>query len=65
MGLYTGCLDLALAASGPLLGFIGKVAGSGAIFLASALIVLCAAPVALVIVNRTRKLGSRRVRDRL
>jgi predicted MFS family arabinose efflux permease len=58
MGLYSACLDLALAASGPLLGFIGSAAGLPAIFLASALIVLCAAPVALLIGSRTRNLVS-------
>ena len=58
MGLYAACLDLALAASGPLLGFIGNVAGLAAIFLASALAVLCAAPVALWIIGRTRKLAA-------
>ncbi|WP_342028406.1 arabinose transporter [Rhizobium ecuadorense] len=46
MGLYSAFLDLALALSGPLLGLVGNAAGLPAIFLVSATIVLCAAPIA-------------------
>ena len=54
MGLYSACLDLALAISGPLLGFVGSVEGLQSIFLASALLSLCAAPVALLLLYRQR-----------
>jgi MFS family permease len=47
MGAYTACLDLALGVSGPLLGLLASGAGLRTVFLASALIVLCAAPIAL------------------
>jgi MFS family permease len=46
MGAYTACLDLALGIAGPALGLIAGRAGLGAVFLASALAVLCAAAVA-------------------
>jgi MFS family permease len=52
MGLYSACLDLALAVSGPTLGFVGSVAGLQSIFLASALLSLGAAPVALLLLLR-------------
>ena len=42
MGAYTACLDLALGTSGPLLGFVASAAGLGAVFIASALVVLSA-----------------------
>jgi MFS family permease len=42
VGVYTAFLDLTLAISSPILGAIGDAAGIGAIFLVSALIVLCA-----------------------
>jgi MFS family permease len=54
MGLYSACLDLALAVSGPTLGFVGSVAGLQSIFLASALLSLGAAPVALLLLRRQR-----------
>jgi predicted MFS family arabinose efflux permease len=47
MGAYTACLDLALGISGPMLGFIAHGAGLSAVFLISAVLVLCAAPIAL------------------
>ena len=47
MGAYTAFLDLTLALASPALGFIGGVAGIGAVFLASAIVVLCAAGVAM------------------
>jgi len=49
MGTYTACLDLALGISGPVLGFIAHGAGLRAAFLVSALVVLCAAPIALLL----------------
>jgi predicted MFS family arabinose efflux permease len=47
MGAYTACLDLALGVAGPALGLIAGWAGLPAVFLASAVVVLCAAGVAL------------------
>jgi predicted MFS family arabinose efflux permease len=42
VGVYTAFLDLTLGVASPFLGAIGEAAGIGAIFLVSALIVLCA-----------------------
>jgi MFS family permease len=47
MGAYTACLDLALGLASPALGLIASGAGLGAVFLASTLVVLCAAAVAM------------------
>ncbi len=47
MSAYTACLDLALGISGPVLGLLAAGAGLGAAFLASAVIVLGAAVVAV------------------
>src|SRR5437899_4388947 len=47
MGAYTAFLDVALGLASPALGLIAGVADIGTVFLASALSVLCAAPVAL------------------
>ncbi len=47
MGAYTVCLDIALGAGGPALGLIASGAGLGAVFLVSAVVALCAVPVAL------------------
>lgn len=47
MGAYTACLDLALGIAGPALGLVAGGEGLGAVFLASALVVLCAATVAM------------------
>lgn len=52
MGLYSACLDLTLATSGPLLGLVGNAAGLPAIFLVSALVVVCASPIALLTLRR-------------
>ena len=46
MGAYTACLDLALGVASPALGLIAGVAGLGAVFLASALVVLGAVAIA-------------------
>jgi MFS family permease len=46
-GAYTACLDLALGLASPALGLIASGAGLAAVFLASTLVVLCAAPVAM------------------
>ncbi len=50
MGIYTLFLDLALGLGTPALGLIAKSTGLGSVFLASAMIVLCAAAVAAVII---------------
>src|SRR5438093_7598989 len=47
MGTYTAFLDVALALASPALGLIAAMSDIGTVFLASALSVLCAAPVAL------------------
>src|SRR3954449_8679995 len=46
MGAFTACLDLALGVASPALGLIAAGPGLAAAFLASALVVLCAAAVA-------------------
>lgn len=47
MGAYTAFLDVALGLGSPALGLIAGSAGLGAVFLASAVVVLGAAPIAL------------------
>jgi MFS family permease len=47
MGAYTACLDLALAISGPVLGLVAAGAGLSAVFVVSAVIVLCSTAIAL------------------
>jgi len=47
MGAYTAFLDVTLALASPALGLIAGAAGLGAVFLASTLSVLCAAPIAM------------------
>lgn len=64
MGLYSACLDFALAVSGPLLGLIGKAAGLPAIFLASAMLVSCSAPIALLIMRRAGQAADEPPSDR-
>src|SRR6266571_5082200 len=46
MGAYTAFLDVTLALASPALGLIAGAAGLGAVFLASTLVVLCAALIA-------------------
>ena len=57
MGAYTACLDLALGVSGPVLGALASRAGLSSVFLASALIVLGAAAVALRLLQLNRQSG--------
>lgn len=52
MGTYTAFLDLALGIAGPTLGMLAAGAGLRTIFLVSAAAVLCAAPVALVLIRK-------------
>ncbi len=47
MGAYTGFLDLALGLASPVLGLIASWAGLDSVFLASMLVVLCAAAIAI------------------
>jgi MFS family permease len=51
MGAYTACLDIALGVSGPVLGLAASGIGLPAVFLISALVVLCAALVAVHIMR--------------
>jgi predicted MFS family arabinose efflux permease len=52
MGAYTACLDLALGVASPVLGLIASGAGLNAVFLASTLIVLGAAAIAIRLLMR-------------
>jgi MFS family permease len=54
MGAYTVFLDVALALGSPLLGIVAGVAGIGAVFLASAIVVACAAVVAVRLLVSTK-----------
>jgi MFS family permease len=47
MGAYTAFLDLALGLANPALGLVASGAGLGAVFLVSTLVVLCAAVIAV------------------
>jgi predicted MFS family arabinose efflux permease len=47
MGAYTAFLDVTLALASPVLGLVAGAAGLGAVFLASTVIVLCAAVIAM------------------
>ena len=58
MGAYTAFLDLTLGLASPALGLIGGVAGLNAVFLASMLSVLCAAPIAMRLVSARSSLNS-------
>jgi MFS family permease len=51
MGAYTAFLDLALGASGPLLGLIASAAGLASAFLISALTALSALPIVMRLLN--------------
>jgi len=52
MGAYTAFLDVALGLGSPALGLIAGSAGLGAVFLASAVVVLGAAPIALRLLSK-------------
>ncbi|MEX3959422.1 arabinose transporter [Trinickia sp. EG282A] len=47
MGIYTAFIDLALGVFAPLLGLVAHVTGLGPIFLISAILALCALPIAM------------------
>src|SRR5262249_21141962 len=51
MGAYTACLYVALGLGSPAVGLIADWEGLGAVFLASALLVLCATPIAAWLLN--------------
>ena len=51
MGTYTAFLDLALGIANPTLGLVASRAGLAAVFLVSMLVVLCAAVIALLLLN--------------
>jgi len=51
MGAYTAFLDLALGLANPALGLVASGAGLGAVFLVSTLVVLCAAVIAVRLLN--------------
>jgi predicted MFS family arabinose efflux permease len=46
-GAYTACFDLALRLASPALGLVASRAGLDTVFLAGALVVLCAAAIAM------------------
>ncbi|MFL5300326.1 MAG: MFS transporter, partial [Anaeromyxobacteraceae bacterium] len=54
MGAYTAFLDLALGVATPILGLVASGAGLGAVFLFSAVTVLCSAAMALSLADRLR-----------
>jgi MFS family permease len=54
MGAYTAFLDLALGLANPALGLVAGGFGLGAVFLASALVVMCSAVVAMRLLNVRR-----------
>lgn len=51
MGAYTAFLDLALGIANPALGWVASWAGLSAVFLVSTLIVMCAAVIAVLLLN--------------
>jgi hypothetical protein len=51
MGAYTAFLDLALGLANPALGLVASGAGLGGVYLASTLAVLCAATIAVRLLN--------------
>lgn len=53
MGTYTAFFDLGIGITSPVLGLIAAGAGLRSVFIASALVVLCAAAVALYLLNRS------------
>src|SRR5207244_1643986 len=68
MGAYTAFLDLSLGLASPALGLIASRASLGAVFLASTLVVLCAAGIAIRLIYARsfsdNAVGLRDLRDR-
>ncbi len=58
MGAYTAFFDLTLGIASPILGLIGGVAGIGSVFLISALVVICAALVAMWLLRSSRRVAN-------
>ena len=56
MGLYSACLDVALAISGPALGIVGDLAGVPAIFVTTGAMVSLSTLVALSIIGKDRSM---------
>jgi MFS family permease len=54
IGAYTAFLDVTLALATPALGLLAAVTDVGTVFLASAVSVLCAAPIALKLMKRSK-----------
>ena len=54
MGAYTAFLDVTLALASPALGLIAAVTDIGTVFLASALSILCAAPIAVKLMEGSK-----------
>ncbi len=57
MGTYTAFLDAALGLGGPALGLVAGWAGLGSVFFASALVVMCTAVVAALLLSPCQKRG--------
>lgn len=57
MGAYTACLDVALGIGSPALGLIASAAGLGAVFLVSAVVVLCSVLIAVGLLHHSRLSG--------
>jgi MFS family permease len=55
MGAYTAFLDLALGLASPALGLVANEAGIAAVFLASTLVVMCAAGIAVRLLNASSR----------
>ena len=55
-GAYTAFLDLALGLANPALGLVASWVGLGAVFLVSALVVLCAAAIAVRLLKAPLKI---------
>ncbi|WP_244618242.1 arabinose transporter [Rhodoferax sediminis] len=58
MGAYTAFLDLALGIASPALGLVAGAWGMGSVFLVSALLVLCAAGIAMFLLSQPRGLSA-------
>jgi MFS family permease len=56
MGAYTAFLDLALGLGNPALGLVAGRAGLGGVYLVSTLVVLCAATIAVQLLNARRSI---------
>ena len=55
MGAYTAFLDVVLGFGTPALGLLASMAGLGAVFVASAVAALCAAPIAALFLRASMR----------